>query len=130
MINRVKLKYAKIEIDRPGRCSEKNPQAEKRGTFMRWQIAETKRKIVSYDFLNHKDDIEMSGEQVSAVITYKADENNNVSFGREIFYPMIRTHPDVTQSSYRAVDNDFAATFFGEEKFVKAEINGVLSVFT
>ena len=96
---------------------------------MRWQIAEPKKKIFCYDFLNHKDDIEMSGEQVSAIITYSADENNSVAFGREFIYPMIRLQPDVTQSSYRVNENEFAVTFGSAEKFKKAEIDGILSVY-
>ena len=59
---------------------------------MRWFIEESKRKISTYDFKNHKDDIEMSGEKVSMIIGYGADENNKVYFSREIIFPMFRIY--------------------------------------
>lgn len=96
---------------------------------MRWFIEESKRKISTYDFKNHKDDIEMSGEKVSMIIGYGANEDNNVFFSREIIFPMFRIQPDVTTSSYKVFNNDKAIDF-GDEKFVKAEINGILSVYT
>ena len=96
---------------------------------MRWSIEENKRKISTYDFKNHKDDIEMSGEKVSMIIGYGADENNNVYFTREIIFPMFRIQPDVTTSSYKVFNNEKALNL-GDEEFVKAEIDGILSVYT
>ena len=96
---------------------------------MRWFIEESKRKISTYDFKNHKDDIEMSGEKVSMIIGYGADENNKVYFSREIIFPMFRIQPDVTTSSYKVFNNDSVLNL-GDEEFVKAEIDGVLSIYT
>lgn len=96
---------------------------------MRWSIEENKRKISTYDFKNHKDDIEMSGEKVSMIIGYGADENNNVYFTREIIFPMFRIQPDVTTSSYKVFNNEKALNL-GDEEFVKVEIDGILSVYT
>ena len=96
---------------------------------MRWFIEETKRKISTYDFKNHKDDIEMSGEKVSMIIGYGADENNKVYFSREIIFPMFRIQPDVTTSSYKIFNNDNVLKN-GDEEFVKAEIDGILSIYT
>lgn len=96
---------------------------------MRWQIKENKRCIVSYDFKNHQDDIEMSGEKVSMIVKYGVDNNNNVSISRRLIFPMFRIQPDVTTSSYQFEDNSKPINF-GNEKFVKVEINGLLSIFT
>ena len=96
---------------------------------MRWFIEENKRKISTYDFKNHKDDIEMSGEKVSMIIGYGADENNIVSFTREIIFPMFRIQPDVTTSSYKVFNNGYVL-HLGDEEFVKAEIDGILSIYT
>ena len=96
---------------------------------MRWFIEENKRKISTYDFKNHKDDIEMSGEKVSMIIGYSVDEDNIVSFSREIIFPMFRLQPDVTTSSYKVFNNDNVLNL-GDEEFVKAEIDGILSIYT
>ena len=96
---------------------------------MRWFIEENKRKISTYDFKNHKDDIEMSGEKVSMIIGYGADDNNIVSFTREIIFPMFRIQPDTTTSSYKVFNNDKALNL-GDEEFVKAEIDGILTIYT
>ena len=96
---------------------------------MRWFIEENKRKISTFDFKNHKDDIEMSGEKVSMIIGYGADMNNNVYFTREIIFPMFRIQPDVTTSSYKVFDNKELLNL-GNEEFVKAEIDGILSIYT
>ena len=67
---------------------------------MGWYIEEVKNKIATTDFEGQHDDIEMSGEQVSGIIGYGV-KDGKVSFDRYLIYPMFRTHPDVTQSSYK-----------------------------
>ena len=96
---------------------------------MRWSIEVNKRKINTTDFLNHKDDIEMSGEKLSMIIGYGADKDNFVNFARQIVFPMFRIQPDVTTSSY-IVSFDKKMIDFGNEVFQKAEIDGMLSVYT
>ena len=96
---------------------------------MRWTIVENKRRIGTSDFLNHKDDIELSGEKVSMVIGYGADQNNKLFLSRQIVFPMFRIQPDVTTSSYILSFNKKMIDF-GEEIFQKAEIDGMLSVYT
>lgn len=93
---------------------------------MRWYIEETKRKIASTNFEGHRDDIEMSGEQVSGIIAYGV-KDGVVSFERYLIYPLFRTHPDVTQSSYK-VQFDGPVIDFGKEAFEKVELDGVLCV--
>ena len=96
---------------------------------MRWFIEENKRRIATYDLKNHKDDIEMSGEKVSMIISYGADKDNFVNFERRIVFPMFRIQPDVTTSSYILSFNKRVSDF-GDELFQKAEIDGMLSVYT
>ena len=96
---------------------------------MRWSIKENKRKISTTNFTNHKDDIEMSGEKASMIIGYGADQNNIVSFTRKIVFPMFRIQPDVTTSSY-ILSFDKKVIELGDETFQKAEIDGMLSIYT
>ncbi len=96
---------------------------------MRWFIAENKRRIASVDFDGHKDDVEMSGEQVSGIVTY-GSENGEYHAEKRLIYPMFRLQPDVTQSSYQLEDCVPSMEFGGAERFDRVEFDGVLSVFT
>lgn len=47
----------------------------------------------------HKDQLEMSGRQVSAVIDYGSDANGQLILKRTVVWPMLRTLPDDTHAS-------------------------------
>lgn len=96
---------------------------------MRWYISENKKRIASTNFEGHKDDVEMSGESVSGLIFYGV-EKGMLTLNRLFIYPNFRIQPDVTQSSYKVETS--APTLFldGEEKFVRVELDGVLSIYT
>ncbi len=95
---------------------------------MRWYIEETKKRIATHSLEGHRDDIEMSGEQVSGIIGYGA-EGGILKTDRFFVYPMFRTHPDVTQSSYK-FKYDTPMIDLGDEVFEKAELDGVLTLYT
>lgn len=94
---------------------------------MRWQIEIPKRKISTTDLKGHKDDIEMTGEKVSMIITYEVDNEGYLSISRKLIYPLFRLQPDCTTSSY-ILDDDTKPIDFGKEKFIKAEIDGMLTL--
>ena len=96
---------------------------------MRWHIKENKRRIECFDFKGHKDDIEMTGEKVSMIITYEVDALGYLSIKRKLIYPLFRIQPDITTSSYQ-IDYSEKTIDFGKEKFVKVEIDGTLSIYS
>ena len=91
----------------------------------RWKIGIPKKKIVSDNFNNHLDDIEMSGEKVSGIIKYGSIDNE-VVIKRHIVFPMFRIQPNVTQSSYQLDIDDSILNI--KESFVKVEIDGILHI--
>lgn len=95
---------------------------------MRWNIVETKRKIATEDFEGHRDDIEMSGEQVSAIVSY-AVRDGVLTVGRELIYPMVRIQPNNTHGSY-AVRLDENPLDLEAEQFDRVELDGVLTLFS
>lgn len=51
---------------------------------IRWDVAREKK-------LPHSDHIEMSGRNVSAIITYRVDENRMLTLERDVIFPQLRT---------------------------------------
>ncbi|MFC6634178.1 hypothetical protein [Microbulbifer taiwanensis] len=47
----------------------------------------------------HSDHLELSGEQVSAIIYYGADERGHLTLTRKVVWPMLRTLPNDTHAS-------------------------------
>jgi hypothetical protein len=47
----------------------------------------------------HTDQIEMSGKQISAIITYGVDDHNNLILKRKLVFPMLRIIPNDTRGS-------------------------------
>lgn len=66
---------------------------------MRRRIEKVVETIVSDDFASHTDCVEMSGEKVSCVVKY-GGAKGALLLELKIVFPMIRTHPDVTELSY------------------------------
>ena len=66
---------------------------------MRWKIAENKKRIASEDFEGHSDHIEMSGENVSGVITYGVKDGEPY-YKRQFAFPNFRTQPNNTCATY------------------------------
>jgi len=58
------------------------------GNAIRWQVADT-----------HRDQLEMSGRQVSAVIDYGSQADGTLLLSRTVVWPMLRTIPDDTHAS-------------------------------
>ncbi|KGJ91209.1 hypothetical protein [Colwellia psychrerythraea] len=48
---------------------------------------------------SHEDHIEMSGEQISAIIYYGSDKQGELSLNRKLVWPMLRTIPNDTHAS-------------------------------
>ena len=95
---------------------------------MRWKIVETKKLIETSDLEGHKESIEMSGERISGIISYGA-KNGNLIIGRDFVFPGIRIQPNNTHGSFTVLGADFPG-FLGEEKFEKAQIGGLLTLYS
>ncbi len=104
---------------------------------MRWTVAEPKKRIASADFEGHSDHIEMSGEGVSAVITYGVKDGAPF-YGRQYAFPALRIPPDDTFGTYRVgISRGSDPGCVTEplrlplpERFVRVEFDGVLTVFS
>ena len=96
---------------------------------MRWFISENKRRIASADFEGHSDHIEMSGEKVSGVITYSV-KDEVPSFRRQFAYPMVRIQPNNTHGTYQPESSAPPVVFEEKERFIRVELDGVLSVYS
>lgn len=94
---------------------------------MRWQIVEPKRKIASTSFEGHRDDVEMSGEQVSAIVSYGV-QDGVLTVGSEIVYPMFRVQPNNTHGSYITAVQERPLDV-GKELFDRVELDGTLHLF-
>lgn len=81
---------------------------------IKWDVINDKR-------LPHKDNIEMSGQLISGIITYGVDAARKAVVSREIFWPMLRTLPDGPDyMKYRA----YLKRTFGDEVTPEITING------
>jgi len=51
--------------------------------------------------LPHADNIEMSGQRVSAIISYAVDDERNLKVTRDVIFPQLRVYIESTESSWR-----------------------------
>lgn len=63
----------------------------------RWQLGDEGITWQVQD--KHEDHIEMSGEQISAIIYYGSDEQGQLTLKRKLVWPMLRTIPNDTHAS-------------------------------
>lgn len=89
----------------------------------RWIVFEN--GIKSIDFNNHHDDIEMSGELVSGIVSYSNYDSLKIEI--ELIYPMLRIHPNKTRDSYKFKVSTLIDT---NEKLIDIIIDGVLTITT
>ena len=95
---------------------------------MRWRIAENKRVIETENLEDHTEFLEMSGERVSGIIGYGA-LGGKLCITREIVFPNFRIQPNDTFGSYSIKGIEFS-DFLGDETFDKAQINGILTLYS
>ena len=95
---------------------------------MRWRIAENKRIIETDNLNQHTENLEMSGERVSGIIGYGV-QDGKLTVTRDIVFPNFRIQPNNTHGSYciRGIESP---VFWGDETFDKAQISGVLTVYS
>lgn len=63
-----------------------------------WQVKEGEKP--------HTDHIEMSGKNISAIITYGTKEKNELVVKKQLVFPMLRTLPNNTYGSFQTTLND------------------------
>ena len=86
---------------------------------------------------SHEDHIEMSGEQVSAIIYYGSKKQGNLSLKRKLVWPMLRTIPNDTHASL-IHDFDLAISptihidgdTVKQSQLTKVKIDGLLTLTT
>lgn len=68
---------------------------------MRWQLGEKSGVVwdIKRDDLEHQDHVEMSGKEVSLIVTYGIDAEGSVILNRKVVWPGLRTIPNNTHAS-------------------------------
>jgi hypothetical protein len=116
----------------PKKDITKNLEAKKQRND-RWKI--DGEKIVWNVKDVHKDKIEMSGLQISGIISYGSDENGDLYLSRKIIWPMLRTVPNDTHASLTHIfDQSPVYTIEGKkitkEHLDKVELDGMLHLYS
>ncbi len=92
-------------------------------TSNRWAI--TKEGAIKWeigDNLPHRDNIEMSGKYISAVIRYGVNADKSFWISRDIVWPMLRTIPNNTHASLKKTfTTDVVSTISIDDKVVQNE---------
>jgi len=69
-----------------------------------WELTNRESIILRVDStmqLPHKDNIEMSGKKVSAIIYYAIDENQNLTIEKDIIFPQLRTYNKSNEPNWK-----------------------------
>ena len=62
---------------------------------LRWDISNRESIVLRLDsttILPHKDNIEVSGKNISSIIYYEIDKNKNLKIEKDIIFPQLRTY--------------------------------------
>ena len=100
----------------------------------RWQLSGDKIIWRTAENDPHTDYIEMSGKQLSAIVTYGVDETGALVLRRDLYYPLLRTRPNNTHAhSHQAYDGTFGLriSIDGEviaEKPAEFALDGVVTI--
>lgn len=90
--------------------------------------------VKSETVLPHEDNIEMDGLLVASIITYKIDQNKEISVNREIIFPQLRVFIKTTDSKwgyYRAYlkdnykDNILPKIFINDKIFIPGAVDSI-----
>ena len=111
-----------------------------------WKLSDE--KSIVWDLTNevrlpHKDNIEMSGRKVSAILYYEIDEEKNLSITKDVIFPQLRTYNKSNEpdwKKYRAyfrkkVGEDASPTITYNEKLIipskidSIKISGMLTFY-
>ena len=95
---------------------------------MRWKIVKSKAMTETSDLEGHRESLEMSGERVSGIVCYGA-QNGKLILNRDIVFPNFRIQPNNTHGSY-CVRGIKSPDFLGEETFDKARLSGILTLYS
>lgn len=102
---------------------------------LRWKI---KQDGIEWNVKNneapHSDHIEMSGRQISAIVTYGVGKEHELQIRKKLIFPMLRTIPDNTHASYQIdfLQNELPHIIAGgrplKEKPQSFFLNGILKI--
>ena len=111
-----------------------------------WKI--TDRNSIVWDLtkeerLPHKENIEMAGKNVAAILYYEIDENRKLTLSRDVIFPQLRTynkHDEPDWKKYRAyfrrtISNEISPTLLYENKTINPssvdsiEIGGMITFY-
>jgi len=71
---------------------------------LRWDISNRESIILRFDsttILPHKDNIEVSGKNISSIIYYEIDKNKNLKIEKDIIFPQLRTYIKSNEPSWK-----------------------------
>lgn len=85
-------------------CGLVYSQSPKKQNEIFWEIKDNQAitwNLIQESRLPHEDNLEMSGQKVAAIITYKVDQKKNLQVKRDIIFPQLRVFIKSNQSSWR-----------------------------
>ena len=111
-----------------------------------WKI--TDRKSIVWDLtkeerLPHKENIEMAGQNVAAILYYEIDENKKLSLSRDVIFPQLRTYNKYDEPDWkkyrayfrRTISNEISPTILFKNKTINPsfvdsiEIGGMITFY-
>lgn len=121
----MKLIYKKAKIF-PSWAKFKGVEPQKRYYALQNDCIECLTDNIPLPYYNH---IEMSGFELSAIISYKIEKSKQLSLSRFCVFPQIRVIPNETRGSltynFKGADINYGATVFTD----KIKFNGMLTFF-
>jgi len=73
-------------------------------SILLWEISERGSIILNIDSLNilpHKDNIELSGKKISAIVYYEIDEDKKLTIEKDIIFPQLRTYNSSNEPDWK-----------------------------
>ncbi len=114
--------------------SEVNAQTFKYQNEIFWKVNENQSitwNLATEKRLPHGDNIEMSGQRVSGIISYKVNAEKQVEITRDIIFPQLRKFTKSNESIYRAhlrdqyTDDMLPTITSGQKKFEAGRLDSV-----
>jgi len=113
---------------------------------LRWDISNRESIVLRLDsttILPHKDNIEVSGKNISSIIYYEIDKNKNLKIEKDIIFPQLRTYNKSNEpdwKKYRAyfrrkVPSDITPQVCYSKKIItpsvvdSIEIGGIITIY-
>jgi len=111
---------------------------EKQEPLDYWKITDRQSILLDLtkraDILPHKDNIEMSGKNVSAILFYAIDKDGNLTLNRDVIFPQLRIYNKTNEPDWKkyrayfrkmASDNLLPSIIYNEKRVMPGKVDSV-----